>query len=183
VFDRRGRSSPIVCVSSIETDLNAGHVHIPGLVINMNTVFERFVRNALRRALGATEQEFPAPAVAAALALDDARRLQVNPDLSWWTGGSCHFVGELKYRYDSGRGAATNLYQTLAYAVASGLPDATLIYADGPTNGTSHHLSHAAVHLHVRHLDLSLQPTDLLRQIHTLADYINAHPTRPDLHR
>lgn len=159
-------------LAGAETDLDAGHVHAPGLVVNMATVFERFVRNSVRHALGVTEREFRSGA-AAALPLDAARRLFIEPDLSRWIDGRCRFVGELKYRYDrTDRGYAPNLYQTLAYATAAGVPDALLLYADGPSVGTTHHLVHAGVRIHVRHLDLGLPPAELLSQIRALAHHI-----------
>jgi 5-methylcytosine-specific restriction enzyme subunit McrC len=141
-------------LTDTEADLDAGSTHVPGLVIDMNHAFENFVRNALRHTLGLTEREF-LTGTAAALPLDEARKLMIEPDLSVWRHGRCQMVGEVKYRYDTGRGTAANLYQTLAYATA-GLPDATLVYTDGPSAGTTHWLPHAGVHIHVRHLDLRL---------------------------
>jgi 5-methylcytosine-specific restriction enzyme subunit McrC len=164
-------------LTGTEADLDAGDIRAPGLIINMTTVFERFVRNTVRHALDLTEQEFPTGTDTPSLPLDDARRLTVQPDLSRWVDGRCRFVGELKYRYDTGHGAAPNLYQTLAYAIAADLPHATLIYADGATSRTTHHLPHAGVRIHVRHLDLNTHPTDLLHQIRTLADHINTLTT------
>jgi 5-methylcytosine-specific restriction enzyme subunit McrC len=164
-------------LTGAETDLHAGEVRTPGLVINMNTVFETFVRNAIRHAVKLTEHEFPAGRDAP-IPLDDARRLLVEPDLSCWVDGHCRFVGELKYRYDTGDGAAPNLYQILAYATAAGVPDAMLVYADGPTTGTTHHLSNPGVRIHVRHLDLDLAPAALLRQVQSLARHIAALTAR-----
>lgn len=165
-------------LTGAEADLHTGHVRAPGLVLNMATVFERFVRNATRRALGVSEREFPSGS-SAQLHLDDARQLAIEPDLSRWVEGRCRFVGELKYRYDKGKGHAPNLYQTLAYATAAGLSDAILVYADGPSTGMTHHLPHAGVRIHVRHLDLGLEPAALLRQVRSLASHIADLTTRP----
>jgi 5-methylcytosine-specific restriction enzyme subunit McrC len=154
-----------------EADLHAGGIQAPGLVIDMNAVFENFVRNAIRHTLGLTEHEFPAGR-GARLHLDQARQLLLKPDLSRWVDGRCRMVGEIKYRYDTGDGAAPNLYQTLAYATAAGLSEAMLIYADGPTTGTTHYLPNAGVRIHVRHLDLDVPRDDLLNQIRSLADHI-----------
>lgn len=164
-------------LTSIEADLHAGTIRAPGLVINMNSVFENFVRNATRYSLNLTEHEFPA-GHDAPIPLDEVRRLFVEPDLSHWIDGRCRFVGELKYRYNKGAGDASNLYQTLAYAIAAGVPDAILVYADGPTTVTTHYLPNAGVRIHVRHLDLNLPPTDLLHQINSLAHHITTLITR-----
>ncbi|HEY0640136.1 MAG TPA: hypothetical protein VGD67_21105 [Pseudonocardiaceae bacterium] len=125
-------------------------------------------RRGCGRPAAATE-EFP---TGARLSLDDAGRLLVRPDLSRWSDGRCTFVGELKYRYDTGEGDTPNLYQTLAYATAAGLPDAMLIYADGPSAGTTHQLPHAGFRIHVRHLDLAAPLDDLREQIRSRADHI-----------
>jgi 5-methylcytosine-specific restriction enzyme subunit McrC len=79
-------------------------------------------------------------------------------------------VGGIKYRHDTGDVHASHLYQTLAYASAAGLPEATLIYADGPTE--THWLPNANIRIHVRHLDLNLPRDELLGQVRLLADHL-----------
>jgi 5-methylcytosine-specific restriction enzyme subunit McrC len=162
-----------VILAGADTDLHTGSVRVPGLVFDMNTVFEHFVRTALRHELRLGEEEFP-DGRNAQLPFDEARRLRIKPDLSIRHGGDCRMVGEIKYRHDTGDGRATHLYQTLAYASAAGLSDATLIYADGPPEPRTHVLPNASVHIHVRHLDLNLPRPDLLRQVRSLAEHINA---------
>jgi 5-methylcytosine-specific restriction enzyme subunit McrC len=156
-----------------EADLGAGRVNAPGFVVTMHEIFEKFVRTATRRALGSTEHEFPDGKHAPPLHLDDQRKLSVQPDLSRWVDGRCRFVGELKYRRDTGNGDAQHLYQTLAYATATGLPEATLIYADGPATGSSHNLPRAGTRIHVRHLDLAASTDEILEQIRRLARHID----------
>jgi 5-methylcytosine-specific restriction enzyme subunit McrC len=90
-------------LTGTEADLHAGAIRVPGLVIDMNTVFEDFVRSALRHALDLSEHEFPAGR-GAPLPLDEAQRLMVEPDLSVRFHGRCRMVGEIKYRYDTGDG-------------------------------------------------------------------------------
>lgn len=160
-----------VILAGADTDLRSGSMRVPGLVFDMNTVFEHFVRNALRHELGLSEDEFP-DSRNAPLPFDEARRLRIKPDLSIRRGGECRMVGEIKYRHDTGDGRASHLYQTLAYASAAGLPDATLIYADGPTETRTHWLPNANVRIHVRHLDLNLPRDELLGQIRLLADHL-----------
>ncbi|MFI9453542.1 McrC family protein [Amycolatopsis sp. NPDC052450] len=161
-----------------EPELGPGRITVPGFAVRMTEVFEKFVRTSTRRALGLAEHDFPAGADSA-LHLDHKRALHVQPDLSHWIDGHCRFVGELKYRLDTGHGDAQHLYQTLAYATAANLPDATLIYADGPRNGTTHVLPTAGIRIHVRHLDLNVDLDQLLGQIDALAHHINELTTRP----
>ncbi|MEV6906062.1 hypothetical protein [Amycolatopsis sp. NPDC051071] len=163
----------------IEPELGPGTITTPGFAVKMTDVFEKFVRTCTRRALGLDEHDFPAGADSTALYLDHKRVLHVQPDMSRWVNGHCRFVGELKYRLDTGRGDAQHLYQTLAYATAANLPDATLIYADGPQSGTTHVLPNAGIRIHVRHLDLRVEIDQLLGQIDALAHHINALTTRP----
>ncbi|MGY6651494.1 McrC family protein [Amycolatopsis sp. TRM77291] len=162
-----------------DPELGPGSTTTPGFAVRMTDVFEKFVRTSTRRALDLAEHDFPSGAGSPALHLDHKRALHVQPDLSRWVDGRCRFVGELKYRLDTGRGDAQNLYQTLAYATAANLPDATLIYADGPHNGTTHVLPNAGIRIHVRHLDLNVELDQLLAQIDALAHHINELATRP----
>jgi 5-methylcytosine-specific restriction enzyme subunit McrC len=139
----------------------------------MSEVFENFVRNATLHALGANDWEFPSGKRAPKLYLDDRRRLNVQPDLSRWIDGRCRFVGEVKYRYDAGNGDAPNVYQTVAYALAAGVPDASLVYADGPETGAHHYLPGLGARIHVWHLDLDAESAELLAQIRALAHHID----------
>jgi 5-methylcytosine-specific restriction enzyme subunit McrC len=165
-------------LTETEADLGTGRVAASGFVVTMHEVFEKFVRTATRRALGLTEHEFPDGKHAPPLHLDDQRKLNVQPDLSHWVDGQCRFVGELKYRMDTGTGDAQHLYQTLAYATATGLPDATLIYADGPPTGSIHSLPRAATRIHIRHLNLASSTNDILGQIGHLAQHIKRSAAR-----
>jgi 5-methylcytosine-specific restriction enzyme subunit McrC len=169
-----------VILEGTDADLEVGGVHTPGLVVDMNTVFENFVRNALRHELGLSEHDFPAGRNGR-LPLDEARRLMVEPDLSVRQQGRCLAVGEIKYQYGTGDGTARHLYQSLAYASAAGLSDATLIYADGPPASATHRLPHPHVRIHVRHLDLGLPTASLSAQIRSLAHHIAALAKRASI--
>ena len=75
------------------------------------------------------------------------------------------FVGDIKYKRDPGTGKDSDLYQLLAYATATRLPEATLIYADGPP-GTGYHLvKHSGVQLRLTRLDLTRSPQEVLSQL------------------
>ncbi|MFI6302833.1 McrC family protein [Amycolatopsis thailandensis] len=154
-----------------EPELGPGTITTPGFAIRMTDVFEKFVCTTTRRALGLNEQDFPAGSDSQALHLDQSRILHVQPDLSRWVDDHCRFVDELKYRLDTA--------QTLAYATAANLPDATLIYADGPHRGTTHLLPTAGIRIHVRHLDLDVEVGQLLVQIDALAQHVNELTTHP----
>ena len=64
--------------------------------------------------------------------MDDDQRVQLRPDLTWWSGDTGVFVGDAKYkRLDDGHIPTADLYQLLAYATALDLPGGLLIYAQG----------------------------------------------------
>ena len=58
--------------------------------------------------------------------------MRLAPDLTWWDGPTCTFVGDAKYkRADDGHVPNADLYQLLAYATALDLPGGLLAYAQG----------------------------------------------------
>lgn len=152
-------------------ELDHGRVRASGFLMDMDAVFEKFVRRALREALGATRREFPE---ARSTHLDTLDRIRLEPDLSWWKAGPCRFVGDVKYKNLSGRQHPPNadLYQLLAYATALDLPGGMLIYANGEAAPATHVVRHAGKQLEVRTLDLAGQPSEILGQIKTIADRI-----------
>jgi 5-methylcytosine-specific restriction enzyme subunit McrC len=158
-------------------DLREGPHGTPALVLKMDRLFEQFVRTALRHALGVTESDFPPGDAAPTLHLDHQTTVRLMPDLSLWAGGTCRFVGDAKYKRDLGRGHNDDLYQLLAYATALGLPDATLVYAEGPETATRHDIRGTAIAIHRYRLDLAAGPAELLEQVVHLANHIRAQQT------
>ncbi len=152
----------------------AGAIRSSAFLVNMNKVFERFVVVALREALHADPRTFPAGAAGRAIWLDDERLLSLEPDLSWWQGSRCVFVGDAKYKKTQGAAGAPHpdVYQALAYAVALGLPRATLIYAAGEHNNGLHRISAVNKEIEVKVLDLTMPPSLLLAQVRGIADDI-----------
>lgn len=73
----------LVLRSAASFELGHGRVRASSFLVDMNRVFEDFVVVALREALGATEREFPQGAEGRRLFLDEARRVRLEPDLSW----------------------------------------------------------------------------------------------------
>jgi 5-methylcytosine-specific restriction enzyme subunit McrC len=145
-----------------------------GFFIDMNVVFEEFVRTALREALCLSTTAFPRAATGHALWLDTERRIRLEPDLSWWDGATCRFVGDVKYKRTQGVGAQNpDAYQLLAYLVATGLQSGMLIYAKGEDEPMVHHLERVGLDLDVVALELDTSPQAILRQIAGLAERIN----------
>ena len=122
-----GLSRLILRHAMVET--GRGRVRAPGFLMDMNRVFEGFVRRALREKLQLTEREFPANKQRP---FDRNDNIRIEPDLSWWKAGTCVFAGDAKYKpikYQHAPNA--DVYQLLAYSTALDLPGGILIYAKG----------------------------------------------------
>ncbi|MFE7631581.1 McrC family protein [Kocuria sp. NPDC057446] len=167
-----------VVLENSMADLAGGTVGTVGFTLRLHDVFEQFVRTALREAGGLTETEFPNSWRGRGLSLAESGQVPLAPDLGVRIGGRWRFVGDVKYKRDAGFGHEADLYQLLAYATATGLPEATLIYAQGPRARIVHEVRHAQKRLYVRHLDLSASPQEVLNQVHALAERVN---TRQDI--
>ncbi|MCY3747652.1 MAG: restriction endonuclease, partial [Chloroflexi bacterium] len=112
-------------LKSGSVELAAGKVESASFLIDMNQVFEDFVVVALREALDLTEYTFSQEARGRDLWLDEGRDVRLKPDISWWQGNRCVFVGDAKYKRTTIHGAQNHdIYQALAYALAAGLPGA-----------------------------------------------------------
>ena len=134
-----------------------GRVRAVGFLMDMNRVFEEFVRRALREELGLSGRSFPiGTRLPRTVYLDEECQAELEPDLSWWEAGTCTFVGDAKYKQVRGeRVPNADLYQLLAYATALDLPGGLLIYAKGEANELVHRVRYAGKRLEVAALDLS----------------------------
>jgi len=154
-------------------DLGHGDAQASAFLLDMNEVFEAFVVAALREALGLGPSAFPRGARGRSLWLDEDRRVRLEPDLSWWEGAACIFVGDVKYKRVAASGVKNaDLYQLLAYTVATGLPSGLLLYAAGECEPVEHEVVELGRRLEVRTLDLTGTPDDILGQIGELAEQV-----------
>lgn len=154
-----------VVLSSRMAELEVGVMQVPGFTLSMPEVFERFVRTALRERNGLSARAFPDDTSGFGLTLDAAGRVRLVPDLGVRNEDGWQFVGDVKYKRDDGAGKHPDLYQLFAYATATRLDEATLIYADGPFDAQSHEVRHSGVTLKPVHLDLARPPTEILGQL------------------
>jgi len=139
-------------LQSTSWDLGDGRVSASACLIDLSVVFEAFVVRALREQLGLSER---ALRQGERLWLDVDRRVALRPDLSWWHAGRPVFVGDVKYkRLAEGGVKHADVYQVLAYAVATDLPGALLVYAAGEAEPARHHVVHADKLVQVVAVDL-----------------------------
>ena len=107
------------------------------------------------------------------IALDTTEKLKMEPDLSWWDGDKCVFVGDAKYKNISVRSVPNaDIYQLLAYTTALDLPGGLLIYAQGEADTTVYEVRHAGKRLEVAALDLSGELNDILARVDMLAEKV-----------
>lgn len=157
--------------TSIET--RRGSVRATGFLVDMNVVFQEFVTRALRRELGLSERTFPSDKRIPEIWLDEGDSVRLKPDLTWWDGRECTFVGDAKYKkVKDDRVPNADLYQLLAYATALNLPGGLLVYAKGEDAEVVHCVRHAGKRLEVSALDLSGSIDDIHARIGDLASRV-----------
>ena len=160
---------------SASFDLGHGDVPAAAFLVDMNKAFEDFVFEALRDALGPEDGVLVQGARCRSLYLDEDDRVRLLPDLSVWRGDRCVFVGDVKYkRILAADFPNADIYQATAYAVATGLPSALLIYAAGESEPTTHQIVNIGKRIDVVTLDLSASPFDLLGQVGHMADLVRS---------
>ena len=170
---RRAVELAALVLRATSVELRAGAVDSCSLLVDMNQVFEDFVVTALREELGVNERHFPQNCRGRRLRLDVAERLTLEPDLSWWEGERCVFVGDAKYkRLDAAGFKHGDLYQMLAYCVAADLPGGLLVYAAGEGEARMHEIAHAGKRIEIVHLNLNGDPKEVLAEVGALADRV-----------
>ena len=177
-FDRlNGHYGEVVALSRLILHHGAfqsgrGEVRASGFLLDMNSVFQEFVTQAMREALGVSGRVFREGAIPS---LDQGGRAGLRPDLTWWEGSYCTFVGDAKYKNLTGNSVpGADLYQLLAYVTALNLPGGLLVYAMSKTEQGTYIVRHAGKRLKVAALDLSGTLDDALVRVRDLAGTVKA---------
>ena len=161
-------------------ELSHGENAGASFLMDMNRVFETFLRAALREALRLSETEWPTAPPAErfripggrSLSLDDAAQIPVYPGLSWWRGSRCLFVGDAKYKRLAAQQA--DIYQMLAYCTAANLPSGLVIYPAGEGEPAIHRIPHAGKAIEVATVDLNGSPQAILAEVARIAEQVQA---------
>ena len=153
-----------------------GGIRAAGFLMNMNTVFQDFVTQALREELRVSEHTLRSDdRIPRRVALDDDGKVRLKPDLSWWDGPTCTFVGDAKYKNITGeRVPNADLYQLLAYATALNLPGGLLAYAQGEADTATYQVCNAGKRLEVVAVELGGTIDELRASIGRLAARVRA---------
>ena len=101
--------------------------------------------------------------------LDEDKQVRLKPDLSWWDGPRCTFVGDAKYKRIESNVPNADLYQLLAYATALDLPGGLLIYAKGERPPETYRVRNAGKCLEIAEIDLASDADELLSRVDELA--------------
>ena len=152
-----------------------GDVRATGFLMDMNVVFQEFVTTALREALHGEPGRLVTDdglSGTRRISLDEGQHINLKPDLTWWRGGKCVWVGDAKYKTLEGPNARrpADLYQILAYATALNLPGGTLIYAKGEADTRNYTVRPAGKTLEVVALDLEMPLNDVITQVRKIAN-------------
>ncbi len=147
-------------------EFRRGEVRASGFLVDMNVVFQEFVTQALREQLGVSRSLFLERYIPS---LDRQGRVKLKPDLTWWHGRDCLFVGDAKYKVAEGRVHHDDLYQLLAYVTALDLPGGMLIYAKGEAEQVVHEVRRFHRRLEIAALDLSRPLNAVLKRVDEVA--------------
>ncbi len=150
-------------------DVRAAAYETSAFLVDMNEVFSRFLRAALREELGLNAVTFPDILPRPGLTLDLERRIPVEPDLTWWTGQRCVFVGDCTYRRLPESAPHTDLYRMLAHLTALELREGLLVYAAGEDVPPGATVRHSRQRVHVRTVDVTQPPYEVLEQVGEVA--------------
>lgn len=161
---------------STSIEFSRGGVRAASFLVDMNKVFEDFMVVALRESLGLSERGFPQGASGRQIWLARDRvgrdRVGLEPDISWWEGSRCVFVGDLKYKKTDSGIPNADLYQLLAYTIAADLPVGLLIYAQGEEDPITHTINHVGKRMEFMTVELSGRPDGILAEVDRIAGTI-----------
>ena len=137
----------------------------------MNDIFEDWLTSALRVAVesrrgGNVRGQHR-------LHLDHGERIELLPDITWWSGGECRAVVDAKYKRLTGATPPNaDIYQMLAYCTALGLAEGHLVYGSAGSAAQAFHLVGGGIRITVHGLDLNGPLEGLRGQIDRLAESV-----------
>ena len=150
-------------------ELRHGQVATLGFLVDMNQVYEHFVVEALRAALGLSRQTWVHHP--RGLKLDERGAFGLSPDALWRRPDkTSRLVLDVKYKQTS-VGESADTYQMLAYCTALGIRDGVLVYATA-TSPTVHTISAAGARIHVVSLDPGGSREELGTEVQRVATYL-----------
>lgn len=152
----------------------AGATLADGFLVDMEDVYEDFVREAIGSALcrlGGGSYLKPK-----GWHLDTNDELKIEPDLVWSRNGRPAAVVDAKYKFQRSTlgGTSEDIYQMIAYCNVAGVRQGHLVY---PVGGTTTYTIDGTPGMQIicHGLDLDQGPDGLLTQVRDIAGLIAAH--------
>ena len=139
-------------------------------LLDMNLLFQDFVTTALREALEVPVRSFPGREFGKNLFLDEQNEIRLKPDLSWWQGNRCSFVGDVKYKRSEEN---ADYYQVLAYMTATNLQWGLLVYPNGEAVERTYNVRSEGRQISTETINLNKDPEGILEEIGGVADLID----------
>ena len=168
-------------VSSLGITHRPGRSEMPPLLLDMPSVFERFVRGLLQGEL--TPAGLRVRYCAHGRMLDEAGRLALLPDVLVTRRQTPACVVDAKYKLAGARSSpldASDVYQMLAYCVAYEVSDAVLVYpeplrggADAAADPLTISRAGVAARIHTVGVDLSGDEKDFERECRRLCEIVS----------
>jgi 5-methylcytosine-specific restriction enzyme subunit McrC len=150
-----------------------GGVEAASFLVDMNDLFQRWVTDRLRVALGSRLAMKPEPTVY----LGVNRRVPMAPDLTFLDRDTPVYVADVKYKLTSGgKGRSGDYYQLLAYTTAMNLPEGLLIYCQADDDAPEREVTvrYAGKRLWTYSIPLAGRPAEVERGVADLAGWIVA---------
>lgn len=161
----------LLVLRSCGLDLRHGSHQSRSFMVDMNVVFERFVHSCLASALDRHGHVLKHNC--GGLHLDVESRHRLRPDLSIWSHAHCVFAADCKYKIsDDGSAAREDLYQSLAYALATGTRRVMIIYGGDSIRSREVLVADRRTIIQVRVVNLAAPPEQLKNQFANIADEI-----------
>lgn len=139
-------------------------------IVDMNRAYERFVTEALRRAMGLDARTWVAQQ--SSRHLDKGRKIPMRPDIAWLdSSGRARVIIDVKYKQVE-RAVAQDVHQAVAYCVAAGINDAVLVYAECPEE--EHLVGNSGIRIQQMSLPLRGAIEDVRRSTNRIAERLLA---------
>jgi 5-methylcytosine-specific restriction enzyme subunit McrC len=156
-----------------------GHQPAVTFLADMNKIFEDFVVGSLRQKLGLSARDLDQGSAHHHMYLDalagDKGVVRLKPDITWWRGSKCVFVGDVKYKRLTTKGFEhADLYQLLAYLVALDLPSGLLIYPTSEAEPATYQVPSASKEIEIFVLPVDGEPSDIDRAVDHLSQYVSS---------
>jgi 5-methylcytosine-specific restriction enzyme subunit McrC len=167
-MSRYGLALADIILRNASLELQDGRIISAGFLLNMDNVYEQFVVEGLRRALGLSASEWryhPGH-----LSLDHEDTVRVIPDVIWQDAGRPWLVLDAKYKLGDLR--AADAFQMHSYCTALGVDRGIIIHSGA--EDTKFKIKNSNVEIRVIRLDPDGDPGQLTARLAEAATRIRA---------